>query len=241
MSFYSQLVSYYDLIFPVKSQTLTFLNEFINDSTTAILDIGCGTGVALSSLIGRGVTAVGIDLNLEMVRYASIKHPAIDFHCLDMRQLASLDRQFDLIYSIGNVVSYLTPSEMPDLVRQVYCQLGKNGHWIFQTVNWDYIRHHSEFHFPVITNVDHDFRFVRKYRQKTTDSVDFTVKFFLHDNLVFEETNTLFPIIAADMHHLHVSAGFRLMHHFGNFSKELFQPTVNSGSVFVFQKTDSFQ
>src|SRR5262249_16522663 len=72
---------------------------------TSALDIGCGTGRNLGALAGTVAECWGVDLLEENVAYARAARPHLCFLQRHMRTVR-LGRQFDLITSFGNALSY---------------------------------------------------------------------------------------------------------------------------------------
>jgi SAM-dependent methyltransferase len=75
---------------------------------SSVLDAGCGTGRVARELARRGVEAVGVDLDPEMLATARRRSPELTWVEAD---LASFDlrRTFDVIVAAGNVMILLTP------------------------------------------------------------------------------------------------------------------------------------
>ena len=89
-----------------------------------ILDLGCSGGLHALELARCGHQVVGVDREASAVALArrrarQEKLPA-EFHVLDLEHdsLLPLGR-FDLIYSIGNVLSHLPRTSLPAMLRQL--------------------------------------------------------------------------------------------------------------------------
>ncbi|MDH2427214.1 methyltransferase domain-containing protein [Sphaerisporangium sp. TRM90804] len=52
-----------------------------------VVDVGCGGGRAVGELAARGVRAIGVDLNPEMIEVAAERWPAGEFHVADATAL----------------------------------------------------------------------------------------------------------------------------------------------------------
>lgn len=57
-----------------------------------MVDVGCGGGRAAGELAVRGVTAIGVDLDPEMIETATARWPAVEFHVADATALPLEDR-----------------------------------------------------------------------------------------------------------------------------------------------------
>lgn len=66
-----------------------------------VLDVCCGRGRHARELAGRGYRVTGIDLDPEAVAEASRLAPDAEFRALDVRELGSLDQEFDAVVSLG--------------------------------------------------------------------------------------------------------------------------------------------
>ena len=67
-----------------------------------VLDVGCGPGNSTEVLAARYPRAriLGIDSSPQMIREAARNHPQMEFRLCDAgRDLAALDRQFDVVFS----------------------------------------------------------------------------------------------------------------------------------------------
>lgn len=64
---------------------------------SSILDIGCGKGTFTHLLKKHNNRVVGIDLSETAIRKAKESYPDIEFIAMDVRDLSSLDEQFELV------------------------------------------------------------------------------------------------------------------------------------------------
>lgn len=79
-----------------------FASQFCNNKK--ILDIGCGTGYGISLLAHSAVSAVGIDISRQAIRYARKRYLGTNVQFLQMNaeSLAFPDCSFDFIISSEN-------------------------------------------------------------------------------------------------------------------------------------------
>lgn len=89
----------------------------VGERPRRILDIGCGTGLALDLGLTEAVRYVGIDPSQAMLNELVLKHPYLaGLH--PMRLADALERQvfggtrFDAVLALGGSASYLTPEEI---------------------------------------------------------------------------------------------------------------------------------
>ena len=92
-----------------------------------ILDIGCGKGEIVKSLIEKGYQVTGLDISEEMLYYARENVPNGQFIRDDIR-FCKLPSNFDAIVSSNNVFSYiLNLEDLTKAFQNIYSSLGKNG------------------------------------------------------------------------------------------------------------------
>ncbi len=96
-----------------------------------VLDLGCGFGHNCMDFIRRGAAAVtGIDISHKMLEVARCEsdHPDIDYRCMSMTEISSLEGGYDLIYS-SLAVHYI--EDMPKLMRDISALLNGGGTLLF--------------------------------------------------------------------------------------------------------------
>ncbi|GGI79517.1 methyltransferase [Saccharopolyspora subtropica] len=59
--------------------------------TTAAVDVGCGTGLAVAELRRRGVPTIGVDVDAEVVAVAAARYPDAEFRVADAAALPFAD------------------------------------------------------------------------------------------------------------------------------------------------------
>lgn len=101
-----------------------------------ILDLGCSGGLHALELARCGHRVVGIDREASAVelarRRAREEKLAAEFHVLDLERDPLLPLgQFDLIYSIGNVLSHLPKTSLAKVLRQISCCTAPAGIVLF--------------------------------------------------------------------------------------------------------------
>ncbi|HEX3178908.1 MAG TPA: class I SAM-dependent methyltransferase [Methylomirabilota bacterium] len=99
----------YELAFPDDGQATAGLvrdaiQKYSGSMPRSVLDVGCGSG-RLLQLLADIPERAGIDLLTTNIDYATATRPGITFLVGDMRTLR-LNRTFDLVTCLGNVVSY---------------------------------------------------------------------------------------------------------------------------------------
>jgi SAM-dependent methyltransferase len=234
MSFYSDFAEYYEMIFPFRKEVHAFLRESLPETGRRILDAGCGTGHYCGRFAAEGFEAIGVDLDPVMVEAARRRYPAATFHCLDMVEVADLGSSFDLIVCIGNTAAHLTQQDFAPFIQSVKGILRPGGRWLFQVVNWDFILSRSTDRFSLKTIEVQGATFEREYREVSASRVRFCNRLRVAGRTAFEGEVWLYPIRAAEVLRLHGAAGFSLMGHYADFHRSPFDPSRESGSVYVF-------
>lgn len=98
-----------------------------------ILDLGCGTGNSMLPLLEKGFNVVGIDGSSEMLKIAEKKliNYSTELYNYDITNF-NLDKSFDLIISVDDVINHLTEKDMIDkCFASVKKHLSDSGLFIF--------------------------------------------------------------------------------------------------------------
>jgi ubiquinone/menaquinone biosynthesis C-methylase UbiE len=103
-----------------------------------VVDVGCGSGRAVGELLDRGVTAIGVDLDPEMVATARSRWPAGEFHVADATALP-LDDCSVTGYRADKVLHTLPGTEPARAVAEARRVLARNGRAVLVGQDWDTI------------------------------------------------------------------------------------------------------
>ena len=110
MSFYKNLASYYDRIFPLNQIALSFISQYFQEGEV-VLDMGAGTGNMAIALAEKGlhVTASEPEETMaESIRHKSkLKELSVNVHTKTMEQIGEFQGSFDGIVCIGNTLPHL--------------------------------------------------------------------------------------------------------------------------------------
>lgn len=108
-----------------------------------ILDVGCGQGRHLSIFAEHHFKITGIDLSSVLLRIAkenNENNPTANFLQADMRHLP-LKSKFDLILNLFTSFGYFEKDEEnQSVLEQIHQLLNKNGSFVFDYFNSDYIK-----------------------------------------------------------------------------------------------------
>ena len=92
----------------------------------SVLDAGCGTGRVAVELAHRGIAAVGVDNDPDMIAAARAKSPQQRWIVADLADLALPDR-FDVVVLAGNVVPYIAADRRAAAVEACARHLAPGG------------------------------------------------------------------------------------------------------------------
>ncbi len=92
-----------------------------------VLDAGCGTGRVATQLTALGYTAVGVDVDPDMVEVARERDPATHFVRQDLSELQLRSQAFDVVLMAGNVVPLLAPGTLFGTLTRLHEHLQPGG------------------------------------------------------------------------------------------------------------------
>ena len=165
--FYSSIAHYYDQIFPLNLNKVSFVESHFEElGGKSLLDVGCSTGEVANALAEKGGKVYGIDLNSEMIAIAKGRFPSFNLKFLEASML-NLDEdfgdlKFDGIYCFGNTLVHLNSlSEIGSFLSTARRHLNVGGKLMIQILNYDYILDNEITDLPL---VDTDtIGFIRRY------------------------------------------------------------------------------
>ncbi|RQW05853.1 class I SAM-dependent methyltransferase [candidate division KSB1 bacterium] len=236
MAFYSTFAQYYEVIFPFKQNIFEFLKSYTTTETRKILDLGCGTGHYAAQFAKEGFQTIGIDLDANMIAYATAHYPKATFFTMNMLDVRSLNQRFDFIFCIGNTAAHLTHKEFDILLDSVYNSLEPGGVWLFQVRNWDYVALQKEYTFPVIAAQNGRIRFLRTYTDISQDELSFNTRLIVDGQDIFQDRVMMYPISSRRYREMHAEGNFLLIDHFSDFGRTPFDAASDSANIFVFRK-----
>lgn len=121
-------------------QTSIFYNKIIQflpaDKTSKILDVGCGSGFAISFLRKRGyLNTYGIEINREQVNAANRLSPGSAEHVRSSEEwLTQHAGQYDFILST-DVIEHISPDAQVAAVRAIWAALKPGGGFLCTVPN----------------------------------------------------------------------------------------------------------
>jgi SAM-dependent methyltransferase len=109
------------------------LKPYLNSDST-VLDLGCGTGLAIDYLQIPTENYFGIDLSKEMLEIAQEKNPKHDFKLESITKL-NLNKSFDVIIMVFDTLNHLlSEQDWIQAFRVAYSHLKPSGYFIFDVV-----------------------------------------------------------------------------------------------------------
>ena len=230
---YEKFSSYYDKIFPFNQTQAEFISEYI-ENNDLILELGCGTGALANYISEKCQSIVAIDNDQSMVTAAIEKYPEIDFRTLDINEISEVVGKYNVIYSIGNTLSYLTISELKILCQNVFNMLETGGRWIYQGVNWDSYAQYKTYKYQDIET--ENLVFSRDYLFRDGNSVDFHLKLVNEADVIFDEIHKMYWLDCASHIEMNTNTGFIHTGCYLNWKKEPWVPGKAGSMILIFEK-----
>jgi SAM-dependent methyltransferase len=92
----------------------------------SVLDAGCGMGRVAMELARRGIDAVGVDLDDDLLAYARRSQPSIQWLHDDLATM-DLERWFDVVAMPGNVMIFCRADDRAGIIRNTAVHLEPEG------------------------------------------------------------------------------------------------------------------
>lgn len=228
MSFYEEISSYYDYIFPTGKDQINFIREIAGNPPKTLLDIACGTGgysVELAKL-GYEVTAADIDIKMVEMLRNKLRDKNYKVNCIVAGMLElkeKLQAKFELAFCIGNSIVHLDRrNDIQLFLKAARGILNKGGNLVLQIINFDRVLHKGISELPAIINDEIGLTFERFYRfDKERDRIFFKTILTVEDKKIENEI-PLFPLMSGDAVTMLKDAGFKKVKLFGDFNRSEF-------------------
>lgn len=224
MGFYEQISKYYDYIFPVGTQQISFIEKVAGTPPKAILDVACGTGGYSLELAKQGYEVTASDLDTEMIHQLRIKAKkigkrvkSIQANMLDLEN--KISDKFDLVFCIGNSIVHL---ENLLQIRSFLCNaknlLKNDGSLILQIINFDRVLQKDIKSLPTLNDEDLGLTFERYYNYNKLENIIYFKTKLKVDGESFENEIPLYPLLANELIQAVTDAGFKNINLFGDFA-----------------------
>jgi len=237
---YDNLLEYYDELFPVDGERVTFLEELARrirpasadgEYRTKVLDVGCATGTFDLALMRKGMDVTGIDSNSAMIQSACRRNPEprtnARFFLMDMMEIGSAfaHGRFDIVVCLGNTLVHLeSPERIAAFLAQAKDALRPGGAFVFQTVNYERILNENIMRLPTIESSRA--RFEREYRRRDDGRLSFEATIFgSNGQPVFRDRVALYPATPAELSDLVRQAGLNRLDLFEDFTGDTLKGT----------------
>lgn len=232
--FYTEISRYYDSIFPVSDAQLKLIKELAGNPPKDILDVACGSGGYSKALSNEGYMVTAIDLDESMVNSLREANSKVDARVMNMIDIETLNKKYDLIFCIGNSLVHLKDSdEILRFLKACKNCLKDEGRLLIQIINYDRILAKDIKSLPTIKNDEHNITFERYYSYlPDINMVDFkTILKTGQEEL--ENHQLLYPAKSGELKELLNKAGFSNSMYYGSFKKDTYQPMDSYALVIV--------
>ena len=226
MKLYETIARYYDDIFPLKQFQVDFALECAKENNTkSLLDIGCATGAFAASMIDKVDYVSAFDMDEIMINIALLKYQdkAVSYKIGDMLFLDDLydDVKFDMITCFGNTLVHLSSFDVQEVLIGIKKHLNeKNGVFLMQILNYDYIFEENITKLPPIDN--HKITFKRYYNLENKKKIEFETKLIVkEDNSEIQNNIFLYPIRKDELDTMLKQAGFNTITYYKNYVEDI--------------------
>jgi SAM-dependent methyltransferase len=146
---YIKFSKYYDLMIRNRNHykaIADLLNDFVPPAAGKILDAACGQGNAFYFNTTANRVFYGNDGSKEMLGFLMqnhglfLKYKAVfNYEWSDLGRLFEREKNFDLIFFLGNSLSHVENSEaLENILRAVYNGISRTGNVLFDLRRWQF-------------------------------------------------------------------------------------------------------
>jgi len=231
---YNDIVDIYDEIFPLNKSFLGFLEGYLGEPGSKVLDLGCGPGGYVDTIANKGYQTVGIDSSTGMIERAKDACQG-SFYPLSFTEIDQLDGRFDCIFCIGNSLSYLPDDLLGAFLKDVKCLLRDGGCFLLQVVNWDKFKSIGMSDFPLKTLTEGR-SFHRQYEPGDRGEVIFHTEIRRGDEVLGAWSDPLYPKYADLLVEKVTGIGFVETVLFGDFERTPYDPVSSPAIVLSARK-----
>lgn len=230
---YNEIADIYLEIFPINQAFLAFILDYLGQTGANVLDLGCGPGDYVDYLAHAGYHATGIDNSPGMITQAQAKKQGT-FYQLAFTQIGQLSDSYDVIYCVGNSLSYLASQEMVPFLKDVQHLLKPNGYFVFQVINWDQYALTGTKDFAVQKLADGR-TFHRGYERIDSSQVIFHTSIQMGDEIQGIWAAPLYPKYQHAVETEVEAVGLTVKDVFGDYQKTQFDPHSSPAMILVAQ------
>ena len=226
---YDDIVDIYDQIFPLNQAFLRFLHSYLPDDGGRVLDLGCGPGDVVDLLTKSGYRSVGIDNSEGMIAAAKRKHHGT-FYPYGFDDINRLEGPFDLIYCVGNSLSYLPNDQLDFFMKDVASLLDEGGIFLSQVVNWDRFLNKGQISFEE-KPISGGRSFHRQYQEGIEGTVVFYTALKKGGQILGEWSDILYPKTRSLLKNTANNSGLSNPSFYGDYQKTPFHPEESAALI----------
>lgn len=97
-------------------------------SASDVLDVGCGAGIKSKYLSNKGLNVTGIDFSEKFIEIARREVPAVTFEAMDMKDVRSLNKQFDGVFAQASLL-HIEKSRVKGVIDTLVSVLKPQGYF----------------------------------------------------------------------------------------------------------------
>ncbi len=198
----------------LKWPEIDYFMEYIQKNNIApknVLDVGCGSGRLLQSLILSWVTSENyrwIDISKKLLEEAQKSYPEYDFLHLDMKGISLLEKNFDCVFCIASFHHLESQIQREQVLKQIFERLNEGG-YVF-LINWYLVgwANEEKYKSSMIADTQNEFgsrdfliklgKVERFYHGFTLDELDFLWNkshFEVQENFIFSGERNIVTIL----------------------------------------------
>ncbi|MBT3407555.1 class I SAM-dependent methyltransferase [Candidatus Woesearchaeota archaeon] len=138
---YTSSAKHYDIL--EAEPSIDVFNKLLNkllkkNKVKSVFDITCGTGAQAIFLDKNGYDVTASDYSSGMIKIAKQKYSKLKFSQGDMRKVRK--GKFDSVISIFNAIGHLSKSDFEIAIKNIANNLKSNGLYIFDILNYDFMK-----------------------------------------------------------------------------------------------------
>lgn len=112
------------------------IKKYYDEKLPKILDVGCGEGRDILSLLDEGYDVIGIDISSEAINYCKTKAKEKDKHRFQVVDVCAqnMTESFDFIYSVATLHMLLKDEDRKNYLAFIFKHLLQDGYGLILTM-----------------------------------------------------------------------------------------------------------
>lgn len=232
MKLYTKFSRFYDRLYSGKNYgmevefILEVFKRLFEKKAEKVIDFGCGTGKHVDEFSRRGLEAIGVEKEIEMLRFAEGREGS--FVEGDFREL-KVEGDADIVVSLFSTIQHIKKEEIEETLRKFCKQLGDEGLCVLDI-------HNIERRETFVKTLLHEGAKVAKtstWRLVSPDEIVVETAWLVDDGeLDFDvDELRLARVLPGEMEEMAKRAGFREVKKFGGWKG---QPITGEGKYIMF-------